>query len=89
MAGLTGDFNLNGKHFRFEILEIHGEDGNEITGSEMEDEQVVQQADKVFYVVTAPDGEEYHRWLAGPYESIYDIEEAIQDEVGSYEDLIS
>ena len=89
MAGLTGDFDLNGRTFHFEIVTIYGEDGSEITGPDLEDDEDenAQQADRVIYVVTDPNGEEFHRWLSGPFESIGDIEAAIVDEIDTYESV--
>lgn len=87
MAGLSGDFDLDGRTFQYEIIEVHTEDGETVTGSEIEDS--VEDADRIFYKVTGPDGEEFHRWLAGPFEDIDGIADAIGDEIGSYEDLFS
>jgi hypothetical protein len=82
MSGINGNFDIGGNAFRYEVIEIHTFDGKEYT-DEVEDH--IMEADRIFYVVVAGNGEEYHRWIAGPYETAEDVEAAIEDETDAYE----
>jgi hypothetical protein len=84
MSGENGNFDLDGRSFHYEILEIHTIHGDTYTGSEMEDH--LEDSDRIFYSVTAPDGQEFHRWLGGPYEDFDQLVEAIEDETGGYDE---
>jgi hypothetical protein len=78
-----GEFELGGKPYSYEILEIQTYDGESYTGPEMGDH--IQEADRVFYSVDDPTGETYYRWLGGPFENIEDVESAIEDDTDAYE----
>lgn len=76
-----GSFTVNGREFTFRILSIEGEDGS-IYNDNLEDH--LHEADRVYYVASVEDSEgereEFYRWLGGPYESMSDVEAAIEDE---------
>jgi len=86
MAGESGDFDINGREFTFEVTQLITNNGDEYDGSDMEDH--LWEADQVFYKAQGPNEhgeiEEYYRWLGGPFESWDDVEGAIQDEVEVY-----
>jgi hypothetical protein len=78
-----GSFEQDGRPYSYEILEIVGYDGDEI------DESEIHEADQVFYKVEAEWGEKetFYRWIGGPFESMDDIEYAIEDETDFYADV--
>lgn len=79
----SGDFNIGDQGFRYDIEYIQTYDGSEYSGSDMEDH--IKEADRVFYhVYRYSDGEDYYRWLGGPFESVDDVELAIIDETDVY-----
>lgn len=84
MSDHQGDFEINGREFHYEVIEIHDYDGREWKDSD-DIEDRLEEADMVFYVATSADGEEYYRWLGGPFTSMSDVEAAIIDEVDVYE----
>jgi hypothetical protein len=85
MAGeLHGEFVLNGRTFQYEIIEIHDTEERDWKGPDIEDH--IEEADTVFYSATSlDDGEEYYRWLGGPFSNIADVQDAISDELDFYE----
>jgi hypothetical protein len=80
--GPSGNFEINGREFHFEIVEVVDYEGTVDTGAGIDD---VTEADRVFYTASDDKGETYYRWLAGPFESVDDIVAAIEDEVSEYE----
>lgn len=79
----TGDFNIGDQGYRFAIQYIQTYDGTEYSGSDIEDH--IAEADRVFYeVYRYSDGEDFHRWLGGPFMNIDDVEAAIIDETDVY-----
>jgi hypothetical protein len=78
-----GSFILRGQEWSFTLLSAEGYDGQEWTGGDIEDN--IDHADRVFYSVEDAGGEAYYRWLGGPFESLYDLESAIEDDVEAYE----
>lgn len=80
-----GSFDLDGKPYTFEIIEAEGFDGESWSGGDVEDH--LDESDKVFYSVEREWGDEetFYRWLGGPFESIADIESAIEDDTDYYE----
>lgn len=87
-TGLSGSFDREDREYKWEILSINTFDGGEITASELEGEDEGDEfleADQVYYVVTDDKGEEFYRWLGGPYEDVSSIEGAIMDDTDFYE----
>ena len=82
MTDVSGSFDIGGREFRFEVTEIVGESGNDLVDLDLAEQLDI--ADKVLYQLEDDNGEEYHRWLAGPFESIEDIIAAIEDETEEY-----
>jgi hypothetical protein len=84
---VSGDFEINGRDFHYEVTRVVDEDGEEWTGSDIEDHLV--KADQVFYVAeTETDDDEihqYYRWLGGPFDDLSQLEAAIADETDTYE----
>jgi hypothetical protein len=78
-----GTFFLRGQEWSFTILSAEGYDGQEWEGSAINDH--LPETDRVFYSVEDMGGETYYRWVAGPFESDYDLEEIIIEETESYE----
>jgi hypothetical protein len=68
-----------------EIIEVHTYDdtfqGDEALGH-------LDEADQVFYSVSWG-GETYYRWVAGPFESLSDVEDAIGDAEDYYQELVA
>ena len=48
--------------------------------------EYLHEADQVFYSVSYGAGEEFYRWVAGPFEDIDGLEAAIEDEADHYEE---
>jgi hypothetical protein len=82
--GPSGSFDINGRTFHFNIVEVVDYEGSVDTGAGIDD---VTEADKIFYTATDDKGETYYRWLAGPFESVDDITAAIEDELDAYEEI--
>jgi hypothetical protein len=82
MAELDGSFELHGREFTYEVLSVETTEGTTYTGADMED--YLGEADRIFYVARSGD-DDYYRWVAGPYESMDDVQAAIEDEIGEYE----
>lgn len=81
----SGSFeDPSGNEVQWELLEVHDYDGEVYTGGEMDEH--LHEADRAFYVLTTGAGE-FHRWVAGPFESIGDLESAISDEVDFYNSI--
>ena len=86
--GPSGDFDIDGREFRWDVEHIETYEGDEYAGGEMDD--YIHEADRVFYHVVEYEneegggGEEYYRWLGGPFEGWDDVEAAIIDEVEVY-----
>lgn len=72
-----------GREVAWNVVEVHDYAGEVHSEGDMED--YLSEADRVFYEVTVG-GETYFRWVAGPYESVSDVENAIADEVDFYAD---
>jgi hypothetical protein len=85
MAGsLDGDFDINGRAFHYEVVEIHDYEGRDWTGTDIEDH--LEEADQVFYRATGPNDQDYWRWIGGPFEGMDQLIAAIEDEVDGYEE---
>jgi len=82
---LDGDFTIGETKFTYEILSITDENGNEWGPSELEEH--ITTADQIYYKAEPDDdyGELYYRWIAGPFDSMDQIEQAIIDEIEVYE----
>ena len=80
-----GAFEIDGRSYSYEILEATGYDGEDWSDSEIEEH--IHECDQVFYRVDAEWGNEetFFRWLGGPFESMGDIESAIEDDTDFYE----
>jgi hypothetical protein len=73
------------KNYDLTILQITSFDGETYEGGDAIDH--IEEADQVFYSITFNSGEEFYRWVAGPFEDLDTLEAAIQDEVDFYEEL--
>ena len=88
---MDGSFSIGGKHFTYDIIEVITEDGASHHGGE-HDDQILNEVDQVFYKISMEGGgstNDFYRWLAGPFESLDSIYEAIEDEAGEYQDLLA
>jgi hypothetical protein len=72
------------KDYDLVIWQVTTFDGESFDGGEALDH--LEEADQVFYSVSYNSGEEFYRWVAGPFEDIDGLEAAIQDEVDHYEE---
>lgn len=83
----SGSFeNDAGQEFEWTLLEVHDYEDNVFSEGDAED--MLHEADRAFYTITrVSDGEIFHRWVAGPFESIGDLESAISDEADFYSAL--
>lgn len=81
---MDGDFELDGRPYTYEIMEATGYEGESWSDSEIEEN--IEECDQVFYKVEAQFGDEetFYRWLGGPFESMSDIESAIEDDTDFY-----
>lgn len=80
---IDGDFSMYGRSFTYDVVEISTFDGDTFTGPDIEEH--IHEADQVFYKVTSNDGEDFYRWLGGPFENMDSVHEAIVDETDAYE----
>lgn len=69
------------RDYSIRILEVHLQDGTSVEG-ELSDEQW-EEADEVFYAVSW-NGEDFYRWVSGPFGDLEDAEAAIEDEQDFY-----
>jgi hypothetical protein len=67
------------------IWQVTTFDGESYEGGEALEH--LEDADQVFYSVSYGAGEEFYRWVAGPFEDLDGLEAAIGDEVEHYEDV--
>lgn len=81
---LYGSFTIGNRSFNYEVLSVTDEDGNEWGPSELE--KHLESADQIYYKAEPDDdGELYYRWIAGPFEGMDEVENAIIDEIDEYE----
>lgn len=73
------------KDYDVVIWQVITFDGDSYDGGEALEH--LEEADQVFYSVSYGAGEEFYRWVAGPFEDLADLEAAIGDEVEHYEDV--
>lgn len=73
------------RRYDISILSVTTFDGESYSDADAEDH--LEESDQVFYSITFGAGEEFYRWLAGPWESIEDVEAAIEEEQSHYEEL--
>lgn len=67
------------------IIEVHTVDGESYVGEGDLDEHL-QEADSVFYSVSWG-GEEYYRWVSGPFADEDDVRAAIEDAEEYYREV--
>jgi len=83
-VSLYGSFNIGGTQFNYEIISLTDTNGNEWGPSELEEH--IETSDQIYYKAEPDDdGETYYRWIAGPFDSMDQIEAAIIDEIDAYE----
>ncbi len=84
--GPSGNFEIDGRDFHWDVDHIETYDGDEYAGEDMDDH--IHEADRIFYHAASEnekgENEDYYRWLGGPFESWDDVEAAIIDEVEVY-----
>lgn len=73
------------RRYDISILNITTFDGEGYSEAEALDH--LDEADQVFYSISYGGQEEFYRWVAGPFESLEDIEAAIEDEQTFYEEM--
>lgn len=74
----TGDYDLV-------IWSVTTFDGDSYEGSEAL--EYLHDADQVFYSISYGSGEEFYRWVAGPFEDIDSLEAIIADDEDYYSAL--
>lgn len=82
---MDGEFELDGRPYSYELIEATGYDGESWSDSEIGEH--IHECDQVFYKIESEfgGGDTYYRWLGGPFESMEDIESAIEDDADFYE----
>jgi hypothetical protein len=78
-----GSFFLRGQEYSYSVISAEGYDGETWEGGDIEDH--IQEADRLFYSVEDMGGEVFYRWVGGPFESYYDLEEVIIEDTEVYE----
>ena len=73
------------KDYDLVIWQVTTFDGESYEGGEALEH--LEEADQVFYSVCYG-GEEFFRWVAGPFEDQDGLEASIQDEVDHYESVV-
>lgn len=81
-----GTFGADGR-FEWEVTDAHTFDGEDIDPSEAEGR--IDEVDELFYHVTDTlTGEDFYRWVAGPFEDLAGAAEAIADQESDYLDIV-
>lgn len=75
------------KDYDLVIWQVTTFDGETYEGGEALEH--LEEADQVFYSVSYAGGEEFYRWVAGPFEDQDGLESAIDDEVEHYTEVAS
>lgn len=70
-----------GREVDWELVEVHDYDGGVYPGYDATDH--LRETDRAFYRITVA-GDTYYRWVAGPFESEWDLGAAIEDEADFY-----
>jgi hypothetical protein len=69
-----------------EIVQVVTESGETVTDF---DDDTFAESDEIFYKVVSPDGEEFYRYIYGPYDNEADVIDGIHSEIDFYEELAS
>lgn len=80
-----GNFDINGRPYSCEIIEMQDYDGESYSGGDMDEH--LPESDMVFYSVQREFGdfETFYRWVGGPFGDLDDVISAIEAETDEYE----
>ena len=82
---MNGDFEINGREFHFEIISVENDQGDLYEGGDIEANTF--SVDRIVYTINSG-LETFYRTVYGPFESVSDMEAAIIDEAGEYEEAV-
>lgn len=74
---------MSARNYDLTILQIVTSDGESHDG---EFEDYLEEADSVFYSISYANGEEFYRWVYGPFEDMDSLEALIDEDVDFYSD---
>lgn len=69
------------------ILQVITNDGESHDGGDYED--YLEEADSVFYSISYANGEEFYRWVYGPFEDLDTLEAIIDEDVDFYSEAVA